>query len=114
MKSDCKEAFIREQQDPTSKTMQAILAQVEAPKEKGPKYYKLPDGLVVMRSTPTAPGRIVVPESLRAYVLLMHHNMPLAGHQGYKRMLVQIRDLFFCPGLKRDVTRWVQAFSMQA
>ena len=105
LEGSSKEIFITEQNSKDSTCMKIILQLVETPKEKGPQYYRQSDGLVVMRLKPDSQGRIVVPESLRAYVLKMHHNVQLAGHQGYKRMLTQIRDLFFWPGLKRDVIK---------
>ena len=62
-----------------------------------------------MKYTNGTTEKIVVPECLRAYILRMHHNIQLAGHQGQKRVLEQIRDVFFWPGLKQDVIRWVRS-----
>ena len=72
-------------------------------------FVKECDGLILLKGSKEDLGRIVVPESLRAYVLRMHHNVQLAGHQGYRRMLEQIREQFFWPGLKNTVIRWTRA-----
>ena len=54
-------------------------------------------------------GKIVVHESLRAYVLKMYYNTQLAAHQGKKRTMKQITTSFYWPGMKADVTKWVKA-----
>ena len=76
---------------------------------KGILFTTEPDGLVLMKRSEEDLGRIVVPESLRAFILRMHHNVQLAGHQGYKRVLDQIKEQFYWPGLKQTVIRWVRA-----
>ncbi len=43
-----------------------------------------------------------VPESAQ-------HNSELAGPQGEKRTFLQIRDTFFWPGMKNEISRWVKA-----
>lgn len=102
-----REIFIREQQNPASKSMQRM----RDPKTqgKGIIFITEPDGLLLMKHKEEDIGRIVVPESLRAYILRMHHNVQLAGHQGYRRVLEQIRDQFYWPGMKQTVIRWVRS-----
>jgi hypothetical protein len=55
--------------------------------------------------------RLAVPESLRMFVLWNHHNMPLAAHQGRRRMHKQIAAAYWWPGMSGDVVRWVRACS---
>jgi transposase InsO family protein len=72
-------------------------------------YFAIESGLIVMKKSETDKGKVVVPESLRAYVLKMHHNIQLAGHQGKRRTIAQIEQTFYWPGLRGDVIRWVRA-----
>ena len=69
----------------------------------------LQNGLVVAKRGSEEWGRVVVPESLRAHVIAMHHNADFAGHQGEKRTLLQIAGTFYWPGMGRDVAKWVKA-----
>jgi len=70
------------------------------------------DDLFVLRKDGQATRRAAVPEELRAWVLHMHHNIPLAAHQGHKRMLDQIMTNFCWPGLHKDARKWVQCCSI--
>ena len=56
-------------------------------------------------------SRIVVPESLRAFVLRLHHNMPLHGHQGGKRLNKMLSSRFYWANMAKDALRWVQSCS---
>ena len=100
------EDFIKEQKGP-SKSMDFLRAQIGKGMLNGFVFSER-DGLLVATNADGG-TKIVVPETLRAYVLKMHHNIQLAGHQGYKRTLEQIRDCFYWPGLKQDVIRWVRS-----
>ena len=53
--------------------------------------------------------RIVVPETLKAFVLYLHHGLPLSGHQGRTRTLASISERFWWSGLSKDVRRWVRS-----
>jgi hypothetical protein len=46
--------------------------------------YMKRDGLFVTRKDGHPTQRVLVPEELRAWVLHMHHNIPMAAHQGLK------------------------------
>ena len=100
------EDFVKEQKQP-SKSMDFLRMQIGKGALNGFTFSER-DGLLIATN---ADGgvRVVVPETLRAYVLKMHHNIQLAGHQGYKRTLEQIRGCFYWPGLKQDVMRWVRS-----
>lgn len=58
-----------------------------------------------------AKDRVVVPESLRAFVLGLHHNLELAAHQGRKRTTAAVCSRYYWPGMTRDIARWVRACS---
>jgi hypothetical protein len=62
--------------------MQHVRREME---KEGSKYVKK-DGLVCLKELGSF-DRIVIPESLRAWILRMHHNIELAGHQGHKRII---------------------------
>jgi len=52
---------------------------------------------------------IVVPESLRAFILRRHHGLPISGHCGVKKVLAKLRARFWWRHLARDVKRWISA-----
>jgi transposase InsO family protein len=92
-----------------SKQMVNIRAAIGKPAQYGLSFTVEGDGLILMKHQPEDRGKVVVPESLRAYVLKMHHNIQLAGHQGKNRTLKQVMETFYWPGMKSDVVRWVKA-----
>jgi hypothetical protein len=74
---------------------------------EGSKYVQK-EGLIYLKERIGSFDRVVIPENLRAWVLRMHHNIELAGHQGHKRVINQITQFCFWPGMARDAIRWVQ------
>ena len=77
--------LIAEQQAAKSKSMAYIKSRVGKGPQKGLQFeYVDEDGLIVMKHKKEEVGKVVVPDSLRAYVLRTHHNVELAGHQGPK------------------------------
>ena len=55
--------------------------------------------------------QLVVPQSLKAFVLWRHHGLPLSGHQGRKRTYSNVRRRFYWKGMYTDVRRWVRSCS---
>ena len=53
--------------------------------------------------------RYIVPLSLRAFVLRLHHNMPLHAHQGSKRLYKMLSKKFYWPKMLHDSTMWVKS-----
>eukprot|EP00745_Piridium_sociabile_P039410 TRINITY_DN7365_c0_g1_i12.p1 TRINITY_DN7365_c0_g1~~TRINITY_DN7365_c0_g1_i12.p1 ORF type:complete len:1702 (-),score=291.88 TRINITY_DN7365_c0_g1_i12:2644-7599(-) len=51
--------------------------------------------------------QVVVPTSLRSSVLVVSHDLVLAGHCGGRRTLARLRDKFFWPGVTVDVAKFV-------
>ena len=74
-----------------------------------PKPFEIRDGLVTVLDKKSGKPKIVVPESLKAFILGMHHGLPLTGHPGRNRTLNLIRKRYWWKGLNGDVRRWVRA-----
>ena len=55
--------------------------------------------------------KVVVPESLKAFVLGQHHNLPLHGHQGRRRTETMISSRYYWPGMSKDIRKWLRACS---
>jgi transposase InsO family protein len=108
LNADSTEAFVKAQTDPNSATMKFVLPLVGRGPHKGMIFEKEND-LILMKRSEKDVGRIVVPECLRKSILQFHHNIQLAGHQGHKRMIEQIKTCFFWPGMRQDIKRWVKS-----
>jgi exodeoxyribonuclease III len=53
--------------------------------------------------------RMVVPTSLKAFILYKHHGLPIAGHDGRKRVYASLRERFYWDGMYKDTKRWIHA-----
>ena len=53
--------------------------------------------------------KTVVPESLKAFILYRHHGLPIAGHDGRKRVFANLRERFYWKGMYVDTKRWIRA-----
>ncbi len=95
------------QADPESKCMEYVRGHINVWHNK--TSYALQDGLYIAKREGEEWGRVVVPECLRAHVLRTFHNSELASHPGEKRTFLQIRQVFFWPGMKNEISRWVKA-----
>ena len=104
-----REIWIKEQADAMSKQMLAVRKELGQEAKNGVIFRAQDDGLIIVKRNEEDIGRVVVPESLRAYVFRMYHNTLLAAHQGKNRTLKQITESFYWPGMKADITRWVRA-----
>ena len=80
-----------------------------------------PDGVLVSTIPPAsesvghnrrAQERLVVPDSLKAFVLWRHHGLPLAGHHGRKRVYESISRRFWWKGMWKTVRNWVRSCDM--
>ena len=56
--------------------------------------------------------RIVVPLSLRKFVWHRAHGLPIAGHNGRKRVYAQLSASYTWKGMARDVRRWIRACAL--
>jgi len=64
----------------------------------------LQDGLLLR--TRAGSTHLIVPVSLRHRLFEITHSGPTAGHLGADRTFKQLRDSFFWPGMRRDITHW--------
>ena len=103
----CKEDIMRAQADTSSKCMAYVRMNMDKWAHK--IFYTTRDGLVVAKRAGEEWGKVVAPESIRAYILRNFHNSNLAGHQGERRTFAQIRQYFFWPGMKNQIFKWVKA-----
>ena len=72
-------------------------------------FYTEQNGFLVAKRPGEEWGKVVAPECLRDFILRAFHTSDLAGHQGERRTFSQIRQYFFWPSMKRQITRWVKA-----
>ena len=102
-----KRDFEEAQRDTESKCMTYVRNHIN--KWYNKTYYFIHEGLYMAKREGEEYGRVVVPECLRACVLQTFHNSELASHQGERRTFLQIREMFFWPGMKNEMTRKVKA-----
>jgi len=109
------EDWIREQKNPANKEVAKLFKHLEEnPKSE---YYKIAENnlLVKVDKHTSASGklilreRIVVPDTLKGFILRLHHNLPLHAHQGGKRLHHMLAERFFWPRMRKDAQRWVQS-----
>ena len=74
-------------------------------------HFILRDGLLLKLSHKDAirkekyEEQVVVPESLKAFVIGCHHNLPMHGHQGRKRTEYMISARYYWRGMNKDIRR---------
>ena len=54
-------------------------------------------------------GKIVLPESLRGYVLGIAHDHPVSGHFGEERTWSNVAEHYFWPYARNDVVNWIRS-----
>jgi hypothetical protein len=64
-------------------------------------YRKSPSG--------NAADQVLVPVSLRAYILNRYHGLPVTGHMGRRRTHNQVSAFFWWQGMYKDIAKWVAA-----
>ena len=97
------------------KTCSSIIKQQQ--KEPHRSFYIDDDGTLwhrprQSRITPGStnpPQALVIPDSLKAFILRNHHGLPLSGHNGISKTLRTMTHRYWWHGMKRDVTRWINA-----
>lgn len=62
----------------------------------------------------TTDWKIVVPTPNRTEILHLCHDVPTAGHLGITKTLYRISELYYWPGMRSDVRRYVQRCSICA
>ena len=67
------------------------------------------NGLLMRKATGTTQDQVLVPESLRAFILRRYHGLPISGHVGRRRTFEMLRRSYYWPSMRKDVKRWVAA-----
>lgn len=52
---------------------------------------------------------LIVPESLRAFLLTRYHSLPISGHKGKDKTLYAIKLRYFWPKMERDILKWIRS-----
>ena len=95
--------------------MALIFAKAKDPSQS--RFKLLSSGLLVKVHTQAENAKegvrekVVVPESLKAFVIGQHHNLELHGHQGRKRTQSMIETRYYWPNMTSDIRRWIKACS---
>ena len=72
--------------------------------------YRGTTGLLYRKSVcGSAADQVLVPVSLRAFILNRYHGLPVTGHMGRRRTHAQVKEFYWWQGLYSDVTKWVGA-----
>lgn len=100
-------------QDPTLSRMRE-LAQASDPSlcgKRGQVQFIRKEGVLQRRfiTTDGTYSQVVVPESLRAGVLSLSHNVPMVGHLGTKKTQDRLWQFFYWPGMVGDLRRYIQS-----
>ena len=103
--------WVKEQRDARNTEVARLLKFLED-NPANPNYKIQANGLLVKISLDASAGpRVVVPETLKAFILRLHHNMPLHAHQGGKRLIKMLSAKFYWTNMNKDALRWVQSCS---
>ncbi|XP_041439585.1 uncharacterized protein LOC121400486 [Xenopus laevis] len=95
--------------DPTLERMRSEAG--KPPNERGEQIV-WEHGLLyrIVKGDPDQPWKcyrqLIVPQSYRAQLLHMAHEIPLAGHQGVTRTQHRLTQNFYWPGVSQEVTRY--------
>ena len=76
------------------------------------RIYRDPDrcGLLTRkRLTTDRQDQVLVPDSLKAFILRRYHGLPLTGHTGRRKTYEHITLHYYWPGLRRDLRRWLKS-----
>jgi len=72
-----------------------------------------PDGNGLIRGPDSRrrsrPTQIVVPETLKSFILHQHHTAPIAGHLGRYKVEQSIKRAYFWKGMQADLKRYLRA-----
>jgi hypothetical protein len=57
-------------------------------------------------------NRLYVPDSTEMKHLIMDefHRRPYVGHPGYQKMITTVRQLYYWPGMKKDIAEYIAKF----
>ena len=70
----------------------------------GAKHFELlEDGMLCKKAAGTYDRRIVVPETLKAFIMKRYHSLPITGHKGRKRTIAMISRRYYWRHMHRDI-----------
>lgn len=70
-------------------------------------FFVREDGVLMLDDVNKNRKRIVVPQSLKAFVIRNYHGLPLTAHQGRDRVLDMMGSRFWWRGMTKDINRWI-------
>ena len=73
------------------------------------RIYKAENGLLMRKTESDKSDQVVVPDSLKAFILRRYHGLPISGHVGRRRTYKQVRNNYYWANMYKDVKRWVRA-----
>ena len=66
-------------------------------------YQMTKGGLFTYRDIMYIPNR----DDLKRFIMDELHKRPYIGHPGYQKMITATRKQFYCPGLKKDIAKYL-------
>ena len=93
--------------DPTCMKIHATM--LKDTSDNTSRYHLNKENVLCVNATEKSNARIVVPESLKAFILQRHHGLPLSGHVGRNKMLKLMATRYWWKNMSRDVGRWIKA-----
>ena len=107
----CTEDFIKLQQE--DKYCQDLLKSKERVKpawdKTKPKQFLTNKGLLMRKSKDGKHAQIVVPMSLKAFILRRYHGLPVSGHLGKNKVTKQIALHYYWPGMADNIAKWIKS-----
>ena len=94
-----------------AKPTQPSLPTIEEVREasKALKSVDIPKGSERCNGLYLSKAKIFVPPSLRDRVVAATHTGVMAGHPGVKRTVMNVKKVFWWPGIEKDVAQWVKS-----
>jgi len=64
------------------------------------------DGILVRKPFEGPGVQLVIPHAIRKWLFEMVHAGPLSAHLGAQRVLLQMKPVYYWPGMKKDIQIW--------
>ena len=71
--------------------------------------YFIQNTLIMRKRKHRNQSQVVVPMSLRAFILRRYHGLPISGHVGIKKTLAHMRMAYHWPNMKTDAAKWIRS-----
>ena len=65
--------------------------------------------LMRKRASDSTRDQVIVPDSLKAFILRRYHGLPVTAHTGRYKTYRQLTQSYYWPGMLRDLTRWIKS-----